>query len=343
MTGGCEVGGNKIRKLEFLLADALDGEYDSVVTIGGEQSNHCRATAAACRMVGLEPYLILRTKRANQVEKDRVESGGKDSLGYVGNILFDRMVGSQIYTCTPGEYGRVGSKALVDQLCHELASSKQKKAYPIPVGGSNGLGSWGYIEGVNEFIDQLNGEKVDHVVFACGSGGTAAGITLGFALAYNELKEEMPSIHAVAVCDDPDYFYNEVANIGNEMGLDLSIVASAKSKIMEEFVKDHVTVHQGKGLGYASSTKEELDFITTFSMETGIVLDPVYSGKALYQFMKEVHENPDRYRDSRVVFWHTGGSLGQYDKIEALASTLEVVSPVKRLDVYGTRSKGLIE
>lgn len=91
MTGGVELGGNKIRKLEFLLADALASDYTAVVTIGGEQSNHCRATAAAARMVGLEPHLILRTKRAI------------DDFGYTGNILIDRMVGSTIYTCTPGE------------------------------------------------------------------------------------------------------------------------------------------------------------------------------------------------------------------------------------------------
>lgn len=102
MTGGVELGGNKIRKLEFLLADALAGGYNSVVTIGGEQSNHCRATAAACRMVGLEPHLILRTRRANAVHE------GKDNFGIVGNILFDRMVGSAIYTCTPGEVRQRG-------------------------------------------------------------------------------------------------------------------------------------------------------------------------------------------------------------------------------------------
>lgn len=97
MTGGVELGGNKVRKLEFLLADALSKGYDSVVTIGGEQSNHCRATAAAARMLGMEPHLILRTRRANAVHSEGEE------FGFTGNILFDRMVGSTIYTCTPGE------------------------------------------------------------------------------------------------------------------------------------------------------------------------------------------------------------------------------------------------
>ncbi len=278
MSGGVEVGGNKIRKLEFLLADALRGDYDSVVTIGGEQSNHCRATAAACRMVGLEPHLILRTKRANIVEKDK-EEHNQDTFGYTGNILFDRMVGAQIHTCTPGEYGRFGNKALVERMCNDIESKsistgqKKKKVYPIPVGGSNGLGSWGYIDGVSELIHQLNGEEVDHVVFACGSGGTATGITLGLGLAYHEMNSKCPRIHAVGVCDDPDYFYSEIEIIGNEMGFDVSSL-STKVSNTQEYVKGFVTVHQGKGLGYASSTKEELEFIAKFALETGIVLDP---------------------------------------------------------------------
>ena len=273
MSAGVELGGNKIRKLEFLLADALDGGYDSVVTIGGDQSNHCRATAAACRMVGLDPHLILRTRRANQVEKDRVENN-EDSFGYVGNILFDRMVGAHIYTCTPGEYGRFGSNALVQSLCEDLATQDGRKVYSIPVGGSNALGTWGYIEAVNEIKSQFNGEAVDHIVFACGSGGTATGITVGLALVYKDEQDKLPNIHAVGVCDDPDYFYQEIADIARDMGLEVPSDTPSSPKSIEEFVKDHVILHQGKGLGYASSTEEELEFISKFAVETGIVLDP---------------------------------------------------------------------
>jgi len=345
MTAGVELGGNKIRKLEFLLADALDGGYDSVITIGGEQSNHCRATAITCRMVGLEPHLILRTKRANEVEKNKEE----DAFGYVGNILFDRIAGASIHTCTPGEYGRKGSNGLIELLCEDLESrvegKRRNKVYKIPVGGSNGLGTWGYIEAVDEFVHQLDKERVDHVVFACGSGGTAAGISLGLPLAYRENNnvENTPKIHAVGVCDYPDYFYGTIAAIAEEMGMDTSSVLSGSERTgtsdpsIEEFVRDHVTVHQGKGVGYASSTSEELDFIVKFALETGISLDPVYSGKALFQFMNEVKGNPETYRNSRIVFWHTGGALGNYEKIESLSSTLQSVSPVERMDVYGAK------
>lgn len=388
MSGGVELGGNKIRKLEFLLADALQehnnedgtnsgsgsGKCDAVVTIGGEQSNHCRATAAACRMVGLEPHLILRTRRANQVEKAKVEEN-EDTFGYIGNVMFDRMVGAHIHTCTPGEYGRFGNKALVERVCRDIetessssSSKRKRKAYPIPVGGSNAMGTWGYIDAVDELVQQLKigdnastsdddgvddksdmYESIDHIVFACGSGGTATGITLGIGLAYHELNMQPPQVHAVGVCDDPDYFYAEIESIGNEMGLELTTKSltgslssndsSISSSIME-FVKGLVQIHQGKGLGYASSTQEELDFIADFAVETGVVLDPVYSGKALYQFIKEVMNKPEEFRNSRIMFWHTGGSLGVYEKIDALAPSLERLSDISRMDVYGKTMVG---
>ena len=204
-TGGVELGGNKLRKLEFLLADALETGCDSVVTIGGEQSNHCRATAAAARMVGLSPNLILRTRRADKIHEKT------DELGFEGNILFDRMMGSTIYTCTPGEYGRVGSNKLVQHVCDYIATKDGGKPYAIPVGGSNGVGSWGYINAVDELMNQMESMKqdntssdfnLDHVVFATGSGGTAAGISLGLSMAYGSLgpsatDTSCPKLHAV--------------------------------------------------------------------------------------------------------------------------------------------------
>ena len=106
MSGGPEMGGNKIRKLEFLLADALAKKCDAVVTIGGEQSNHCRATACAARLVGLEPHLILRrTKKTIPVKSAAIvqEEEEDETLGLTGNILYNRIVGSTIHTCTSGE------------------------------------------------------------------------------------------------------------------------------------------------------------------------------------------------------------------------------------------------
>ena len=292
-------------------------------------------------MVGLEPHLILRTKRANEVEKRKEE----DPFGYVGNVLFDRMAGATIHTCTPGEYGRVGSEGLIDAVSEDLKEKKQRKAYKIPVGGSNGLGTWGYIEAVDEFMHQIDGDEdtIDHIVFACGSGGTAAGISLGLSLAYRENDNiaNLPKVHAVGVCDYPDYFFGTITSIAKEMGLDMSTISSGSDAAgpcdtsIENFVRDSMTVYQGKGVGYAASTSDELDFIVKFALETGISLDPVYSGKALFQFINEVKENPESYRNSSVVFWHTGGSLGNYDK--DWSGLLHSLSPVERMNVYGKK------
>jgi D-cysteine desulfhydrase len=346
MTGGIETGGNKIRKLEFLLADALAKGKISVVTIGGEQSNHCRATAGACRMVGLEPHLILRTNRADAIQTE------EDDIGHTGNILFDRMVGSTIYCCTPGEYGRIGSDQLVSCLAEYLENndSQSKGAvYRIPVGGSNGLGSFGYLNAVDELlaqwteVDNPENPSLDHIVVACGSGGTACGISVGMALAHGAALGErvssdkdstVPTVHAVGVCDTPDYFYKFVAKIADEMGL---IHASDVST--ETVIRQHLIAHQGKGLGYALSTQEELDFVSDFAIETGIVLDPVYSGKALYHFFHTVmEENPDTYRGKNILFWHTGGALGLFEQGHSLRQTMSKIAPAKRLNVYG---KGL--
>lgn len=178
-TAGVELGGNKCRKLEFLLADATktttNNYYDCVVTIGGAQSNHCRATAAAARLVGLQPHLILRTTANN--------------CDTTGNLLFDRLAGAHVYTVRPGEYGRVGSTALVARLCDYLRKTNGTHPYPIPVGGSNGVGTWGYIEAVEEVMQQ---GTYDHIVFACGSGGTAAGIALGMRTFPNVLRPCWP-------------------------------------------------------------------------------------------------------------------------------------------------------
>lgn len=255
----------------------------------------------------------------------------------VGNLLIDRMVGSQIFTCTPGEYGRVGSTEMVKRVCEHLSTVENKKPYGIPVGGSNGIGTWGYINGVEELRQQwpsLQDDDVDapdHVVFACGSGGTATGIGLGCALSF-----EGTTVWAVGVCDDPEYFYEYTAMIADEMGF----VSPNNGGSSEDFMRDHMQILQGKGLGYALATPEELQFTRRFALDTGIVLDPVYSGKALYNFVEKLREDPSRFADKSVLFWHTGGALGLYDKADDLMGQIEDDSPCQRLDIYG-KGKGI--
>ncbi|VAI49846.1 unnamed protein product [Triticum turgidum subsp. durum] len=253
---GMQLSGNKVRKLEFLLSDAVAQGADCVITVGGIQSNHCRATAVAAKYLNLDCYLILRTSKL-LVDQDP---------GLVGNLLVERLLGAHIDLVSKEEYGKIGSVALADLLKNKLLE-EGRKPYVIPVGGSNSLGTWGYIEAVRELEQQiqLSGDvQFDDIVVACGSGGTIAGLALGSKLS--------------------------------------SLTAKAK------------------GLGYAMNTAEELKFVKDIATATGIVLDPVYSGKGAYAMLKDMADNPSKWKGRKVLFVHTGGLLGLYDKVDQMSS-----------------------
>lgn len=210
------------------------------------------------------------------------------------------MMGADIRLVSPGTYARIGSTALTEQLAAELRSDG-RNPYVIPVGGSCVLGSFGYLDVVDEIINQ--GYDFDHLVFACGSGGTAAGLAIGMRLCGHKAK-----VHAVAVCDSPQYFYDHINDMAK--GLGLTDFDDAENLL---------TVHSGQGIGYARSTKEELEFIRKISTTTGIILDPVYSGKALFKFVSVVESRPDIFLSGqKILFLHTGGQLGLYDKSDEL-------------------------
>lgn len=290
-----EMAGNKVRKLEFLLADALEQNCDCVVTIGGAQSNHCRATAAAARLLGLEPHLILRAPAAALPES-----------GLEGNLMLDRMLDATIHVVSTSEYVQVGHAALVERLGKQL-EAEGKRPYLIPVGGSNALGVWGYISGLEELRGQLaeleaeeEAGSIDHIVFACGSSGTAAGIAYGARLSGLSAR-----IHAVCVCDTPDYFYQKIEEDVTPIGANL---------LRDGRSRDWLEVHQGRGIGYAKATQEELQMAADVAAATGVLIDPVYSGKALFHFCSEARRRPEEFRGKRILFWHTGGqqSWGAY-------------------------------
>ncbi|XP_020585149.1 putative D-cysteine desulfhydrase 1, mitochondrial [Phalaenopsis equestris] len=294
---GMQLSGNKVRKLEFLLADAVAHGADCVITVGGIQSNHCRATAVAARYLNIDCYLILRTSKI-LVDRDP---------GLTGNLLVERLVGAKVELVSKEEYASIGSVALADLLKERLIS-EGRKPYVIPVGGSNSLGSWGYIEAIREIEQQtkcsFGGVHFDDIVVACGSGGTIAGLALGSTLSNLQSK-----VHAFSVCDDPDYFYNYCQGLldGLQAGVDLH---------------DIVNIQDAKGLGYAISNAEELQFVKDVAAETGVILDPVYSGKAAYALLKDIDANPTKWKGRKILFIHTGGLLGLFDKTEQLASII---------------------
>lgn len=269
---GLELTGNKIRKLEYLLHEAKTEGKSRVITCGGIQSNHCRATAIAAVKVGMESLLFLRT-----------DDPPSPDTPPTGNLQLCRTVGAEIRFVSHEEYkNRSG-------IMEEAAGSD---GYVIPEGGSNGLGSWGYIHAVDEMMVQWD-EPPTSIVVATGSGGTLAGLLIGLKLRGLDIPA-----HGVCVCDDASYFESAVTRISSEATdrwPSLPLVAGNEISIVEGYV----------GIGYAISTPEEQEDISGVARKTGLFLDPVYTGKAFRALMKE----PDRFGE-RPLFIHTGGIFG---------------------------------
>eukprot|EP01034_Spumella_vulgaris_P030860 gene30859-38142_t len=268
----------------------------------------------------------------------RSKDGTEEEIGLTGNLLFDRLVGANIVLIEPSSYARLGSDAVCQQYAEQLRE-EGRNPYVIPVGGSNAIGAFGYIECVRELMTQtatLVGEEVsggdqhpqhfDHIVFGCGSGGTAAGIALGVCL--SGLKTQ---VHAVGVCDTPDEFYRHIEEVGAELGVDATRLRN---------MRDWCRIYQGQGTGYARSTNEELSFLVEVGARTGILLDPVYSGKALYHFVNHVvkaDETSSVFQPGqKVLFIHTGGTFGLYDKESQLLPLLPA-KQVIRMQVHMPR------
>jgi D-cysteine desulfhydrase len=292
MTSGAAAG-NKIRKLEYLFADALAHGATVVVTCGGAQSNHARATALLARELGLQPVLLLRTPDPATPPAS------------VGNLLLDRLVGADIRLITPAQY-RAREQLMADVVAE--FSARGQRAYVIPEGGSNGVGSFGYITALEELSEQQAAgdlpEGLELLAFACGSGGTAAGIALGLTRFPNVARRAA----AFAVCDDRAYFEDLVARIAAEaQALDPTLnVAQALATL---------DIHdQFKGPAYGVPSAEQLDFMVKVARVSGLVLEPTYTAKALFGLARL----PERPR--RALFIHTGGLPGLLAESELMAA-----------------------
>ena len=285
MTGGTLMG-NKVRKLEFLLADAKLQGADAVITCGGIQSNHCRATAIAAREVGLKTYLLLRSN-SEDPDESRLE----------GNLLLDLLVDATV-VLVPKRAGYVSQ--LMPRMQHVVDELKEKKlmnVYQIPLGGSNGVGTWGYVEAYREMMEQEVFSQISDVVVPCGSGGTSCGLGLASYLSGSTVR-----VHGVSVCDDQLYFHTHCNEILNEMG-----VTGVRSEDILDVVDGY------KGIGYGESTDEELQLLTNIGRKTGILLDPTYTLKAVRGMLIEMKTNPSRFSGRNVMFIHTGGLYGMLD------------------------------
>jgi D-cysteine desulfhydrase len=302
---GSELSGNKVRKLEYLMAEAVAQHATHVITCGGEQSNHARATAMAAAQLGMKSVLILRTDDPAKPPPPQ------------GNILLDRMVGAEIeWISRPAWRERNKLLAIAADRVREAGG----RPYIVPEGGSNALGSWGYIRAMIELVSDLEGiASPDHpltVVYACGSGGTGAGLILAAKLL--GLEQRGIRVAGVNVCDDRAYFLHSIGQICAEVAARWPKPFATHGPITEadiDIVDGHV------GAGYAKSRPEELVTIRDVCRSDGLVLDPVYTGKAFHGMVQELRRDPKRFGET-VAFLHTGGMYGLFASAETMATVL---------------------
>lgn len=286
---GVELSGNKVRKLEFLLAEARARGADMVITCGGEQSNHCRATALAAARVGMGSLLLLRTADPSRPPAD------------TGNILLDRLAGADIEWIDMDDWRR--RNQLMAEHAERLRSAG-RAPYVIVEGGSNATGSWGYVRAVEELANDLAKlpAKPTTILYAAGSGGTGAGLVLGARLF--GLDARGVRVTGICVCDSRAYFVDAIHRICGEFDAEYGTGADIRPDDID-IIEDYI------GLGYGRARPEELEEARELARREAIIVDPTYTGKAYYGMVRELEKFPKRFGE-RVVFLHTGGIFGLF-------------------------------
>ncbi len=285
---GIELSGNKIRKLEYLMEEALEQGADALITCGAIQSNHCRATAALGAKLGLPVYLVLKENQEPEM---------------IGNYLLDHLFGARIQRISESDYQHRRGEIL-ETLSDQL-KGQGKTPYIIPEGASNGLGCFGYSDVIKEIQEQEKslGFSFDAVVVATGSGSTLGGLILGKAL-YQYPGE----IIGINIAADAPTFQKRVSLLLKEAITYLN--PSTLNADNPLFVSKNIRVIDGYvGEGYGKSRAVEWDFLQHMARSEGILLDPVYTGKALYGLVEEIKKGTFR-NDQRILFIHTGGVFG---------------------------------
>jgi D-cysteine desulfhydrase family pyridoxal phosphate-dependent enzyme len=287
---GLATGGNKTRKLEFLLADALAQGADMIITAGAAQSNHCRQTAAAAARAGLDCALVL---------------GGEPPSRPTGNLLLDILLGAQIHWTGPHRRGE-----RMEEIAAQLRA-QGRHPYLIPYGGSNAVGATGYMAAMLELHQQLGvnfQSGVDRIVFASSSGGTQAGLAvgaraitfagqiLGIRIDKGEAGDEPYAVHLARLANDT----------ARHVGLEANFTPG-----------DFAVNHEYVGQGYGVVGELEREAIRLAARLEGLVLDPVYTGRAMGGLIDMIRRGiigPDE----TVLFWHTGGMPALFAYVDDL-------------------------
>ena len=270
---GLGLGGNKVRKLEFLLADAKARGAEVVFTTGGAQSNHAMLTAAAAGKLGLQAILILKKRGVTAC---------------AGNLLLERLMGTDVRFMDTDDYADIYAE--MDRVGRALG----KPWYKIPCGGSNALGTLGYVACAKEIAEQ--GMTFDHIVCAEGSGGTMAGMALGAKLFLPGTK-----VHGMMVDRDP---FEEITPA-------LMREAAAMLEAPVDITPEDYLLRDMCGPGYAIPSEAGNAAVSLMAKQEGLFLDPVYTGKAFAGLIELAKEGAFRPED-RVLFLHSGGAGGLF-------------------------------
>lgn len=299
---GSAVSGNKIRKLEFLAAEAQERNADVLVTCGGVQSNHCRATAITAARLNMKCHLLLRgpntlieREQAYAVEDLYTENG------IDGNLLLGVISGASVSIYSPGYYGENLEREFERVSAHY--ETEGLVSYAIPTGGSNATGLWGYVRAAQELVNDFERENItpSSVFCATGSGGTQGGLALGF-----HLLRYAAQVFGVAVCDSAQYFFDKIKDDVNAWQSKYDIgVANVAAEISINTVEGYI------GPGYAMGYPELFNTIEKLARLEGVILDPVYTGKAFYGMIEQIRQG-HLDKDSDIVFVHTGGVFGLF-------------------------------
>lgn len=283
---GLATGGNKTRKLEFLMADALEKGADTILTIGAVQSNHVRQTAAAAARLGLACHGLLETE----------VPCSQSSYKHSGNVLLDGLFGTKLTLFERGSDMLAASRKLADSL-----TAAGCKPYVIPVGGSNATGALGYVDCTRELSEQLRQQdiQVKHIVHATGSAGTQAGILVGI----QALGLDM-AVTGISVSADNATQVEKVRRLCSETAGLIRLkdpVPDRSIRIRDEYV----------GEAYGIPTDAMKEAVKLCARLEGILLDPVYSGKAMAGLIDMI-QNRELAAGDTTVFLHTGGSAGLF-------------------------------
>jgi L-cysteate sulfo-lyase len=279
---GLAGGGNKTRKLEFLMADALEQGADTIITQGATQSNHARQTVAIATRLDMECHILL---------EDRVGSDDEDYI-YNGNVMLDQLFGGILSKFQGG----TDMNAAMEEVANKLRA-EGKKPYIIPGGGSNAVGALGYVNCALELLTQANdmGLRIDHLVHATGSAGTQAGLVAGLVGSNSQIPVLGIGVRVARELQETNVF-----RLAERTAEKLGIPGVVK--------REHVVANcDYTGEGYGIPTQGTIEAIELFARHEGLLLDPVYSGKGAAGLIDLIRKGHFK-KGENIVFLHTGGS-----------------------------------